>query len=207
MPPAGRGLPWRRSPSVPRVMARPRSAPSPCSTGRSRGGRVAGLRIPISGRIGGPAGGFAFGRGCIEARFQSLRAGALRLGATRLPICARPARRSSTSAPTARCGSAPRPSNLRLAGALGHSPFRLNAANARMTDSDRFASTRMAMQLGKPTSPVRIDAATLTGRFAGGGSADVCAAPMRPSAVCRSRSAMAAGNWASTRRPRYSTAR
>src|SRR4029453_7093166 len=59
--------------------------------------------------------------------------------------------------------------NLRLAGRLGQSPFMLNAATARMTDGDRFALTRMAMQLGKPTSPGRGEASSLTGRFAGGG--------------------------------------
>ena len=56
-------------------------------SGPFSGGRVDDLRIPISGRIGGPAGGFAFGRGGIEARFRRLQAGALRLGPTRLPIC------------------------------------------------------------------------------------------------------------------------
>src|SRR4029453_14682768 len=136
--------------------------------GPSTGGRVQGLRIPINGQIGGPAGGFAFGRSCLETRFQALQAGSLRLGATRLPICPTgPAILYQRADGT--LGVGPEGPNLRLAGPLGQSPFMLNAATARMTDSDRFALTRMAMQLGKPTSPVRVEASSLTGRFAGGG--------------------------------------
>ena len=50
------------------------------------GGFVRGLRVPISGTIGGAGGGFAFGRGCIDARFQSLSVGALSLNASRVPL-------------------------------------------------------------------------------------------------------------------------
>jgi hypothetical protein len=139
-------------------------------SGPFSGGRVENLRIPISGRIGGPAGGFAFGRGCIEARFQSLRAGALRLGPTRLPICPTgPAILYQRADGTLGVGAEAR--DLRLAGRLGQSPFLLNARTARLTGSDRFVLTRMAMQLGKSTSPVKVEAATLTGHFAGGGVA------------------------------------
>ena len=152
------------------------------------GGRVQGLRIPISGRIGGPAGGFAFGRSCIEAWFRSLQAGSLRLGATRLPICPTgPAILYQRADGTLGVGAEAR--NLRLAGHLGQSPFMLRAVTARMTGSDRFALTRMAMQLGKPTSPVRVEAASLTGRFErrgvagafGGASATIGRVPLKMS--------------------------
>ena len=133
------------------------------------GGRVQGLRIPISGRIGGPAGGFAFGRGCIEARFQSLQAGSLRLGATRLPICPTgPAILYQRADGTLGVGAEAR--NVRLAGRMGQSPFRLNAATARLTASDRFALTRMAMQMGNPQAPVKLTASNLNGRFLKGGA-------------------------------------
>jgi hypothetical protein len=136
-------------------------------SGPFSGGRVDDLRVPISGRIGGPAGGFAFGRGCIETRFRRLQAGALRLGPTRLPLCPTgPAMVYQRADGTLGVGAEAR--NLRLAGNLGQSPFLLNAGTARLTGSDRFALTRMAMQLGKPTSPVKVEAATLTGRFSGG---------------------------------------
>ena len=134
------------------------------------GGRVQGLRIPISGRIGGPAGGFAFGRGCIEARFRSLQAGSLRLGATRLPICPTgPAILYQRADGTLGVGAEAR--NLRLAGRLGQSPFTLNAGSARMTGSDRFVLARMAARFGNPAAPVQLEAASLAGRFQRGGAA------------------------------------
>ncbi|HJS40655.1 MAG TPA: YdbH domain-containing protein [Sphingomicrobium sp.] len=137
-------------------------------SGPFSGGRVDDLRIPISGRIGGPQGGFAFGRGCIETRFRRLQAGALRLGPTRLPLCPTgPAILYQRADGSLGVGAEAR--NLRLAGNLGQSPFLLNAGTARLTGGDRFALTRMAMQLGKATSPVKVQAASLTGRFAGGG--------------------------------------
>ena len=136
-------------------------------SGPFSGGRVDDLRFPISGRIGGAGGGFAFGRSCIEARFRKLQAGALRLGSTRLPLCPTgPAILYQRADGTLGVGAEAR--NLRLGGNLGQSPFLLTAATARLTGSDRFALTRMAMQLGKPTSPVKVQAATLTGRFTGG---------------------------------------
>jgi hypothetical protein len=135
-------------------------------SGPFSGGRVDDLRIPISGRIGGPS-GFAFGRGCIEARFRRLQAGALRLGPTRLPLCPTgPAILYQRADGTLGVGAEAR--NLRLAGNLGQSPFLLTAGTARLTGSDRFALTRIAMHLGKPTSPVKVQAASLTGRFSGG---------------------------------------
>ena len=136
-------------------------------SGPFSGGRVDDLRVPISGRIGGPQGGFAFGRGCIETRFRSLRAGSLRLGATRLPICpVGPAILYQRANGTLGIGAEAR--NLRLGGRLGQSPFLLNAATARLTGGDRFALTRMAMQMGNPSAPVKFQAASLTGRFSGG---------------------------------------
>jgi translocation and assembly module TamB len=134
------------------------------------GGRVRGLRIPIDGRFGGPGGGFAFGRGCIEARFQLLQAGSLRLGAARIPLCATgPAIVYQRGDGSMIVGATTR--NLRLAGRLGDSPFRLTAAQARLNGSDRFAANRLAIQFGRPDAPVKFDAANLAGRFIKGGAA------------------------------------
>jgi hypothetical protein len=54
---------------------------------------------------------------------------------------------------------------------MGQSPFLLNAARARLTGSDRFALTRMAMQMGNPKAPVKLTASDLEGRFVKGGAA------------------------------------
>jgi translocation and assembly module TamB len=133
------------------------------------GGRVTGLRLPIDGRIGGPGGGFAFGQGCIDARFTSLSAGALRLGAARIPLC--PAGRAiiaKRGAGPVEIGAVTR--SLRLGGRLGKSPFALTAASARFNGPDRFAAERLAARFGRPEAPVRVEAARLSGRFAGGGA-------------------------------------
>ena len=134
------------------------------------GGFVRGLRVPISGTLGGPGGGFAFGRGCIDARFQSLSAGSLRIGASRVPLCAagRALVYRDGRGPV-RVGALTR--NLRLGGQLGKSPFALTAAVARLTASDRFDATGLGITLGRPTSPVRITAADFAGRFVKGGAA------------------------------------
>ena len=50
------------------------------------GGAVAGLTLPVSGGLDG-RGGFAFGTGCVTARFSALRVSTLRLGAASLPLC------------------------------------------------------------------------------------------------------------------------
>ncbi len=133
------------------------------------GGFVRGLRVPISGTLGGPGGGFAFGRGCVDMRFQSLTVGALRLDASRIPLCAtgRALVYKSGQGPV-QIGGATR--NLRLGGQLGRSPFALNAAQARLTGSDRFSASGLGLRLGKAEAPVRITAATLDGRIAKGGA-------------------------------------
>ncbi len=133
------------------------------------GGFVRGLRVPIRGTIGGPGGGFAFGRGCIDARFQSLTAGSLRLGAARVPLCAtgRALVFKNGQGPV-QIGGVTR--NLRLGGQLGKSPFALTAAQARLTGRDRFSASGLGLRLGKPTAPVRITAASLDGRLVKGGA-------------------------------------
>ncbi|MEO6580847.1 MAG: YdbH domain-containing protein, partial [Sphingomicrobium sp.] len=135
------------------------------------GGFVRGLRIPISGSIGGN-GGFAFGRGCVDTRFQSLAVGALKLGPTRIPLCATgPAIIYKNSGGPLTVGAAAR--NLRLGGTLGKSPFLLAAAQARLTGADRFALSGLGLQLGRSTSPVTISASALAGRLAKGGASGV----------------------------------
>ncbi len=133
------------------------------------GGRVTGLRIPIDGRIGGPGGGFAFGRGCIDAGFATLQTGGLRLRNARIPIC------PTAGAILAKRGAGPvrigaQTRNLRLNGSLGRSPFALTAAQARFSGSDRFDARRLAARFGNPRAPVRVEAASIEGRLGGGGA-------------------------------------
>ncbi|MEO8618390.1 MAG: YdbH domain-containing protein [Sphingomicrobium sp.] len=133
------------------------------------GGRVTGLRIPIDGRIGGPSGGFAFGRGCIDARFTSLTAGSLKLGAARLPLCA------TNGAIVAKRGSGPvqigaSTRNLRLGGRLGKAPFALTASQARFGQGNRFDATALVARFGNPDAPVRAKAARLSGQLVKGGA-------------------------------------
>lgn len=133
------------------------------------GGFVRGLRIPISGTIGGNSGGFAFGRGCIAARFQSLTAGKLRLGAASIPLCATgPAILYKNGRGPVIIGAAAR--NLRLDGTLGKSPFALRAAQARFFGGNRFATNGLGLQLGRSQSPVKLTATTLSGMLAKGGA-------------------------------------
>ena len=131
-------------------------------------GRVAGLRVPISGRFGA-GGALRFGEGCIDARFASLRVGALRLGSTRLPLCAingailrKPAGGSLAVAAATR--------NVRLRGMLGKSPFALDAARARLLDKNHFDAAGVAVRMGQGASPMLINAKTIDGNFSGGGT-------------------------------------
>jgi translocation and assembly module TamB len=131
------------------------------------GGRVTGLRIPIDGRFG--AGGFVFGQSCVQAGFQSLATGALRLGPARIPVC------PTGGAIVAKRGNGPlqigaQTRNLALAGRLGKSPFRLDAAGARFSGSDRFDATNLRARFGRPEAPVIVNAARLGGRIGNGGA-------------------------------------
>lgn len=134
------------------------------------GGTVRGLRIPIDGRIGGPAGGFAFGQGCIEAQFASLNAGSLRLRGARIPLCPTGGALVSKSATgPLQLGAVTR--NLRLGGSLGRSPFALTANEARLSGKDRFDLARVNARFGNPAAPIKVNAAKLGGRLAEGGAA------------------------------------
>ena len=132
------------------------------------GGRVTGLRVPISGRFG-DGGALRFGEGCIDTRFTSLSVGALRLGSTRLPLCPLDGAilRKSAGGSLA-VGAATR--NVRLRGSLGKSPFALDAARARFLDKDHFDAAGVALRMGQPDSPVLINAKTIDGNFSGTGT-------------------------------------
>ncbi|HVF36362.1 MAG TPA: YdbH domain-containing protein [Sphingomicrobium sp.] len=131
------------------------------------GGRVTGLRIPISGRLG-PGGALRFGERCVDARFASLSAGALRLGPTRLPFCP-DGGAILRRGPGGELGVGAVTRNLRLRGRMGKSPFALDAARARFS-GERFSATNVRTRMGRPGTPVLVNAASLGGTLAGGGA-------------------------------------
>ncbi len=137
-------------------------------SGPFSGGRVAGLRVPISGRFG--AGGtLRFGERCIDAGFAALSFGALRLGPTRLPLC--PTRGAILLKPAGgslNVGAATR--NLRLNGRLGSSPFALTAAQARLLDTKTFDANSVAVRMGQPDAPILINAKQIRGNSSGTGT-------------------------------------
>ena len=132
-------------------------------------GRVDGLSVPVSGRFAG--GGFAVGDTCTTLRFASLRAGGLRLGATRLPLC-----------PTGRAllwrspgGSLQGGALLRrprLAGTLGVSPIAITADQVRLNVAEPgFTGSGFAVRVGREGAVNRLDLDSLSGRFSGRGVA------------------------------------
>ena len=131
-------------------------------------GQVTGLRLPINGQFGG-RGGLVIGRGCIDTRFAALKFGALRLGATHIPLCPTAGGALLRQAPGGPLNIGAMTRNLRLAGRLGKSPFQMTAAMLRMTGGKAFDATTLAVRMGKSQTPVLINAATLRGSFAGSG--------------------------------------
>ena len=132
------------------------------------GGRVTGLRVPISGRFGA-GGALRFGEGCIATGFSSLSVGALRLGSTRLPLCPLDgAILRKAAGGSLAVGAATR--NVRLRGSLGKSPFALDAVRARFLDKEHFDAAGVAVRMGQSASPVLINAKTIDGNFSGTGT-------------------------------------
>ena len=125
-------------------------------------GRVQALRLPIAGQIG-HGGSFAFGTSCLVASFNYLQMSTLQLGSTRQQVCpvGRAIVAKSPSGPVVASARLPSPV---LNGRLGSSPLHLQAASGLLT-GQQFAFDRMAMRLGKETSPVLFDAVRLNGRF------------------------------------------
>ncbi len=126
-------------------------------------GRVDGLVLPINGRFGG--GGLAFGEGCTPVSFQSLRAGGLRLGRTRLPLC--PTGRALVwRGPGGALAGGALVRNPRLAGTLGQSPISFAASQVRLSLADPgFTSSGVGIRLGRADAVNRLNLATLSGRF------------------------------------------
>ncbi|WP_294121973.1 YdbH domain-containing protein [Sphingomonas sp.] len=131
-------------------------------------GRVANLRIPISGRFG-RGGALRFGEQCIVTAFGSLSTGPLRLGPAQLPLC--PTHGAILLKPAGgnlSIGAVTR--NVRLNGRLGQSPFSLTAAQARLLDIKTFDASTVAVRMGHPDAPVLINAKEVRGNNSGTGT-------------------------------------
>jgi translocation and assembly module TamB len=130
-------------------------------------GRVRALRLPIQGRIG-RGGSFAFGTQCAVVSWNYLQMNVLQLGPTRLPVCpVGPAIVSKQAGGAVRYGA--QISSTALNGRLGSSPLRLTTTGGQVVGQN-FGFNAVSMRLGRSASPVAVDAARLTGSFAGGGT-------------------------------------
>ncbi len=134
-------------------------------------GRVAGLTLPLAGRIDA-RGGFALNPGCAPLSFTSLSAAGLTLDATRLTLCPLdgPALLARTAAGSMTGGA--RIAAPRLTGRLGGSPIAIAADDARFALRDgALGAQGVAILMGAPDRVSRLDIGVLDGRFgAAGGS-------------------------------------
>ena len=128
------------------------------------GGRVQALRLPIQGQIG-RGGVFAFGTSCAVVSFNYFQMGSIQLGAARLPVCPIGAAIVSKG-PGGGVRTAAQINGPVLNGRIGSSPLHLAASSGQIIN-DRFGFKDLAMRLGKPASPVILDAARLNGIFSG----------------------------------------
>jgi translocation and assembly module TamB len=134
--------------------------------GPFEGGRVAGLTLPVSGRVG--RGGFTLGEGCVTAGFRALQFQSLRLGPSRVALC--PV--GGAFLANGRIGAELRAP--RFTGRLGASPIVL-AANRLRVDGSDFDASALSVRLGASTGVNKLDVANLSGRFGSrepGGSFD-----------------------------------
>lgn len=127
-------------------------------------GRVQALRLPITGEIGS-GGGFAFGTSCAVVSLNYLQTGALQLGPTRLPVC--PINHAIISKlPGRPVQAGGRISHPALNGRLGSSPLHVQATSGQLI-GQQFAFDKLSAELGRPTSPIKLEAGRLTGRLGG----------------------------------------
>ena len=128
------------------------------------GGRVRMLRLPIGGHIG-TGGSFAFGTSCVVVSFNALQLSTLELGATRLPIC--PIGTAIVSKqPSGKVRTAARFNGPALNGAIGRSPLHVQAATGQLF-GQQFSFNNVGARLGRPTSPIILNATRFTGSVAG----------------------------------------
>jgi translocation and assembly module TamB len=129
------------------------------------GGRVRGLVLPVSGRIGS---GFVFNPRCTPIAFRALETGTLRLGPARLAVC--PTGPGLLwRGPGGRVSGGGSIASPRFAGTLGRSPIAIAAQHLQFgLAGPNFTATGLAVRLGPAEAPSRLEIARLTGRFGRG---------------------------------------
>ncbi len=129
-------------------------------SGPFAGGRVDGLALPLSGRIG-PGGRIAVDAGCRPLRYQALALANARLGAGALQLCSLPGQSLFAVGPAGVRGGVSLAQTV-IAGQLGDSPFRLTASGGRYVFGGVGQFDDVSMTIGNGSSAVRIGAGRLT---------------------------------------------
>lgn len=138
-------------------------------SGPISGGRIDGLVLPIAARWDGGR-GLRVNPDCQPLVMDRLTLSALRLARVAARLC--PLDGALVRIDGNRVGGGLRLGPTQLTGRIGSSPLTVSAATTRFALADRsFALTGVESRIGRPESPTRIDAASLTGRITGDGIA------------------------------------
>lgn len=125
------------------------------------GGRIEGLRLPLSGSFGG--GGFAIGEACTPVRFRRLDYEGLRLDPAALTLCPE-GRALVWRAPGGAVAGGAVARDPRLSGTLGSTPLRIAADRLRFgLDGPAFAADGAVALLGADGAATRLAAAAIGG--------------------------------------------
>lgn len=143
-------------------------------SGPLAGGRVDGLRVPVAA-LWDRRGRLAVNPACTPLAFDRLAVSSLRLEAATLTLC--PTSRALVEVADGRVSGSARLGKVRLAGAIGGSPLRLDSSGGTLALVDRgFALRDVVALIGAPGRVTRIAAGTLDGRLTGAGAAGTFAA-------------------------------
>jgi hypothetical protein len=132
-------------------------------------GRVAGLRVPLAGRIG--QAGLVIGEGCVPLTFARLELAGLALGASRLPLC--PTGKALVFRdPDGALGGGATIVRPRLSGRIGSAPATIAAERLSVAlGRPGFTADAVAVRIGAGETVTRLDLAALRGEVAAGGIA------------------------------------
>ena len=132
-------------------------------SGPLAGGRVEGLRIPVTGTLA-PTGDFALNGGCSRVAAQRIAVSGFRLAPVAIDLCSRRGAPLLVAGPRGLNGNIRIPS-IRLRGASGASPFAFDSGAAAIDlAAMRWSIARPDVRLGSGESVTRFAAEAITGR-------------------------------------------